>query len=175
MCSGRPRKAEHLVSVVPGNRALPSMLSASAGRSGRKSHRERGTGALCLGPPSPGTLQLCLSSLSVCGQLQLHTEHAHHHLRHQRVSFTSASLYLCPQRTYALWAPRTWDWMGPNRCLVFWGVTSSRAEGEQEARDPAGVMEYRIGTSSAEKPLYATSYIVMSFVSSEQWLLHAWH
>ena len=40
---------------------------------------------------------------------------------------------------------------------------------------PAGVMEYRMGTSSAEKPLYATSYIVMSFVSSEQWLLHTRH
>ena len=53
-----------------------------------------------------------------------------------------------------------------------WEVISGRAEGEQEARDPIGVMEYRVGSSCGERPFHLPGYILMFFVFLEQWLLH---
>ena len=103
---GGVKKQEGQSTLCPGVRpGLPCSETASAGRWRRESHRKGGGGLGPLsGPPAPAFCSIA-SSLSVCGQLRLRAEHAHHHLHHQWVPFPTASLCLCLQHTYSPQGP----------------------------------------------------------------------
>lgn len=159
---------------------LPLPESDSVGRSRREAHRKRGRG---VGPSSGSRSPPLCSFASSLSQFVVNCNSVQNM---PTVTFIiSGSQFPLPPSAYVLNVrihsqdPGKCHWLGPTAVLC----PSSHLGGHGESPGaglsseiPTGAMEYRAGEVPAGKDVQsAIGYILMSFVSVEQWLLQAWN